>query len=232
MKILVVDDDLFLSESLRRILASQSHDVETASNLGAARQVIIPQPPDLLILDLSLPDGDGVAFCREVRENSRCLILMLTSRGESIDKVVGLEAGADDYLVKPFDPHELLARVRALGRRASLPPPVTDESQPPLSLVVGPLTIHADQREAFVSGVALDLTQTEFDLLLHLACQPNRAIHRDQLFSSVWGYSADFSSNSLDVLIYRIRNKLRTLGADNIIQTVRGYGFRLAPNQI
>lgn len=221
----MVDDDRFLTRSIGRILEVQNFQVEVAHTLEESRNKIVLHPPDLLILDLNLPDGDGLKLCRNLRQEFTFPILMLTSRGASVDKVVGLEAGADDYLVKPFDPFELVARVKALLRRQNNYDKRTSPGNGGL-IVRGQLVIDLAARLASIKGEPLSLTQTEFDLLHHLADTPGKAIHRDQIFEAVWGYSPDFSSNSLDVLMYRLRAKLRAAAQSDLIQTVRGYGFR------
>ncbi len=227
-KILLIDDDKFLAQSLTRLLESQGYEVASAHGVVQGRELAGQQVPDLIILDLGLPDGDGVELCRDLRTVLTSPILMLTSRGESIDKVIGFDAGADDYLVKPFDPHELLARVRALLRRQNQYDRPSDAATESV-LEVGDLRIDPTARIASVGPNRLTLTNTEFDLLKELATNVGRAIHRDALFTSVWGFSPDFSSNSLDVLTHRLRTKLRAAGAGDLIQTVRGFGFRMGP---
>jgi DNA-binding response OmpR family regulator len=229
-QILVIDDDQFLAQSLSRLFEGQGYQVRATHGIEEGWEKMEESAPELIVLDLGLPDGDGVALCRRLRGRFTCPVLMLTSRGESIDKVIGFEAGADDYLVKPFDPHELLARVKALLRRQNDYARRAPEGSGKL-IVAGPLAIDLEARIATVGDAKLALTHTEFDLLAHLASNLGRAIHRDHLFNAVWGYSSDFSSNSLDVLIYRLRAKLRTAGGGDPIKTVRAYGFRMAAGE-
>lgn len=223
--ILVLDDDQFLVSSLSRLLTSGGFNVGCAFGVAEGRERLSECPPDLLILDLSLPDGDGVEFCREIRLNYSFPILMLTSRSESIDKVLGFEVGADDYLTKPFDPHEFMARVKALLRR-NRPLQITPHESGPIHL--GNLSIDPSKRTALVHGKPLTLTQTEFDLLSYLLQRSETAVPRDKLFESVWGFSSEFTTNSLDVLMYRVRNKLAGVDAGVTIHTVRGFGFRIS----
>jgi len=224
--ILLIDDDKFLAQSLTRLLESQGYFVNAAHSAGQGREMVTNRRPELIVLDLGLPDGDGVELCRELRTTLTCPILMLTSRGESIDKVIGFDAGADDYLVKPFDPHELLARVRALLRRHGQFARGSDKGTPKV-IEVANLRIDSASRVAMVGENKLSLTQTEFDLLKELAANAGQAINRDELFTKVWGFSPEFTSNSLDVLTYRLRVKLRSAGAEDLIETVRGFGFRM-----
>jgi DNA-binding response OmpR family regulator len=222
-RLLVVDDDLFLAESLTRLLAAQGYEVATAARAEEAIARIADCAPDMLILDLGLPDVDGVTLCRRIRAEHRFPILMLTSRSEALDKVIGLEVGADDYLTKPFDPQELCARVRAQLRRAS------EYGGRGKSAVarLGALTIDKEARAASVDGRPLELTDTEYRILDYLMANAGRAISREQLFEHVWGYDIEFNSNSLEVLIYRVRNKITQLGGTHPIKTLRGFGYKL-----
>ena len=222
--ILLVDDDHFLTSSLSRLLNSRGFNVASAPTIEDGWNQIVASEPDLAILDLSLPDGDGNDLCQRIREKWDFPIMMLTSRGDSIDKVTGLGMGADDYLTKPFDPHELVARIQALLRRANRrnPPKIGSEL-----LVIGSISIDQNAREVSVKNQNIMLTHTEFDVLQFLAKNRDKVVDRDQLFREIWGYESDFASNTLDVLVYRIRTKLKKAGAEDPIATVRGFGFRL-----
>lgn len=223
-QIIIIDDDRFLSDSISRLLESNEFNVRRGFSAEEGYQAIKEAQPDLLILDLGLPDLDGVSLCRRIRTEYRFPILMLTSRTESIDKVVGLEAGADDYLTKPFDAHELLARTRALLRRST---EYVAESVKKNQIEIGCLTIDLDERSVRVSETELELTSTEYKIIEYLAINRGRAISRDQLFEKIWGYDIEFSSNSLDVLIYRLRAKTEKLTGQKLIQTIRGYGYKI-----
>lgn len=221
--ILVVDDDRFLAENVQKLLTQQGYDVGTAKSGEEALQSIVSRQPDLLVLDLGLPGVDGISLCRRIRSKWRFPVLMLTARTDAMDKVIGLEVGADDYLTKPFEPSELVARVRAHLRRSTeyQGEPVADTK-----VVVGRLVIDSDSRDAFVDGEAASLTTKEFDLLLYLGQNAGRALSREVLFEQVWGYDIAFSTNSLDVFVYRLRQKLPG-GAGDYLQTVRGFGYKL-----
>ncbi len=221
--ILLVDDDPFLVSSLSRLLTSNGFKIGTASTVSEGWEQVVSRPPDLAILDLSLPDGDGNDLCRRIRLKYDFPILMLTSRAESIDKVTGLGIGADDYLTKPFDPHELVARINALLRRASKSSVVSEVQE----LRIGNLFLDLKAREISLDDKLVSLTQTEFDVLAYLAKNRDQVVPREQLFRTVWGYDSEFASNSLDVLVYRIRTKIKSAGGPDLIATVRGFGFRL-----
>lgn len=223
-EILIIDDDRFLVDSISKLLGAQGFNIRRAFNSGEGYKLIAEDEPDLLILDLGLPDQDGVSLCRQLRARWKFPILMLTSRTHTIDKVIGLEVGADDYLTKPFDPQELLARVRAQLRRTSEYQPDKSETEP---IKIGPLLIDLDAHVARVEGTKLDLTETEFKILVHLASNKGRALSREQLFDHTWGYDIEFSTNTLEVLIYRLRNKLERAGCPGCIHTLRGFGYKL-----
>lgn len=223
--ILIVDDDRFLQDSLRRLLQGQGFRVSAQSSAEEGLRAIAEEPPDLLILDLGLPGVDGISLCRQIRSKWRFPVLMLTARTDAMDKVIGLEVGADDYLTKPFEPSELLARVRAQIRR-------TREYQAPAgapkSLQVGDLVIDQESREVRFAGKLLELTTKEFDLLSYLVANAGRALSREMLFEQVWGFEIEFNSNSLDVFVYRLRQKIETTDTSpRYIHTVRGFGYKL-----
>lgn len=227
--VLILDDDQFLVSSLNRLLSSSGFSVTCAHGISEGRSILASHRPDLLVLDLSLPDGDGIDFCREVRKSFDFPILMLTSRSESIDKVLGFEVGADDYLTKPFDPHEFIARIKALLRRHKAPERTSKDGA---VISLGNVELDTAKRTVFVAGSALALTQTEFDLLHYLVERKETAIPREKLFESVWGFSSEFTTNSLDVLMYRVRTKLSNANAGVVIHTVRGFGFRISASDV
>jgi len=216
VNVLLVEDDPSLAEFLSRVLLEEGATCTACGTLAAARAASRGGAFDVIVLDWMLPDGDGLALCSELRAAlDTTPILMLTARGETPDRVVGLRAGADDYLVKPFDVEELLARLDALVRRAAFA----------ASLTVGPLVIDRLMRRATLDGVALDLTLREFDLLLRLAVEAGRTVSRASLLQSVWRLTFDPGSGVLDVHLSRLRDKL---GAHAwMVQTVRGAGYRL-----
>ena len=213
-KILVIDDDQFLMDSVKRFLSINGFQVDTASNGEDALALIVDNCPDLALLDLGLPGVDGISLCRRIRSKWRFPVVMLTARTDAMDKVVGLEVGADDYLTKPFEPAELLARVRAHLRRSQ---EYAQEPKP---------TIESDFRTVNVVGREIELTAKEFDLLLYLCQNSGRVISREVLFEQVWGYDIEFSSNTLDVFVYRLRQKLGN-SAGSYIKTVRGVGYKI-----
>ena len=220
-EILIVDDDRFLVDAIRKLLLQHHFSVRSAHRAEDAVKAVGDMAPDLLILDLNLPDGDGVTLCRRLRMDHRFPIIMLTSRSDTMSKVIGLEVGADDYLPKPFDANELLARVRAHLRRAQ---EYQVRGQTPVK-TFGCLEIDEDARKVLVSGRAIELTSMEYMILTYLAANAGRALSNEQIFLAVWGYDMDTSSNTLNVLISRLRRKLEGAGGDKLIRTIRGYGF-------
>jgi DNA-binding response OmpR family regulator len=229
-RILVVDDDRFLQANLRKLLQREGYSVVTASTGEEALDLVAREKPDLIILDLGLPGADGVTICRRLRGRNTLPVIILTARSDAIDKVVGLEVGADDYLTKPFDPAELIARVRAQLRRNNeyRAPEAAQEEE----LEVGAMTIDFGRRDAVLDDKPAGLTAREFELLAHLARNRGRTVSREALFEAVWGFDPEFSSNSLDVYIYRVRQKIEAdPNKPTYLQTVRGYGYRLEAAQ-
>ena len=224
-KVLVIDDDRFLAEAVRKLLTEAGFDVATVATATEGWSSLTTFAPDLIVLDLGLPDQDGMALCRNVRNRSSVPILMLTSRSGAVDKVLGLEFGADDYLTKPFDSHELVARIRALLRRRD----VYDAQSGEKVYSLGGVRLDMAARRATTNGVAITLTETETKLLEHLMANPGRALERDTLFTTVWGYDSEFNSNSLEVMVYRLRNKIKQAGGSMVIRTLRGYGYVAEP---
>lgn len=225
-RLLLVDDDRFLLESMKRYLSGHGFEVALAPTAEDGMSQVAEQQPDLLVLDLGLPGIDGVSFCRRIRAKWRFPVIMLTARSDSMDKVIGLEVGADDYLTKPFEPVELLARIRAQLRRAT---EYGDAETPATELIqVGELGVDLERRAVTIAGRAIPLTSKEFDLVAYLAQNAGRVLERDFLFEKVWGYESEFNTNSLDVIMYRLRKKLEPdATSSKYLHTVRGYGYKL-----
>jgi two-component system response regulator MprA len=222
-RVLVVDDDENVTNMLRRALSFEGYAVATARDGNDALKKTLEFAPDLVVLDIMLPGIDGVEVCRRLRAGDPQLaILMLTAKDAAADQVVGLDAGADDYLVKPFALDELLARLRALLRRTS----VTGGNQ---VLSVGDLSLDPQRRQAWRGTRELGLTKTEFDLLELLLVNANIVVTRDTIYERIWGYEFETSSKSLDVYIGYLRRKTEADGEPRVIRTVRGVGYTLRP---
>jgi two-component system, OmpR family, response regulator MprA len=220
-RILFAEDDPGVREALARALRFEGYDVQTASDGGEALELVGENPPDLVVLDVMMPFVDGLSVCRRVREKYRQLpILMLTARHEVSDRVAGLDAGADDYLAKPFALDELLARIRALLRR-------TTASGNEQSISAVGLFLDPARRAATRDGMDLDLTKTEFDLLDLLMTNAGIVLSRDVLYERIWGFDFETSSKSLDVYIGYLRRKTEENNASRLIHTVRGVGYVL-----
>ena len=228
-QLLLIDDDLRLTDMVGGYLRQNGFAVDTAGSLAAGRERLKQASYDALLLDLMLPDGDGLDFTRELRSQPRTRrlpLLMLTARGEPLDRIVGLEIGADDYLPKPFEPRELLARVKALLRRAA-PEPGDDEV-----LTFGRLEVDLGARQARLGGVPCDLTSHQFDLLTVLARSPGRVLSRDQIMDTLKGHPLEAFDRSIDVHISRIRAVIEDdPKVPTRVLTVRGAGYVFARKQ-
>jgi two-component system phosphate regulon response regulator OmpR len=228
-RLLLIDDDARLAAMVGDYLRNAGFEVETAGTLAEGRMRLATESFDALLLDLMLPDGDGLDLCRELRGHARTRalpLLMLTARGEPMDRIVGLELGADDYLGKPFEPRELLARVKALLRRA-LPQAAPDEV-----LRFGRLEIDLGARMARLAGEPCDLTSHQFDLLVVLAQSPGRVLSRDQIMDSLKGHPLEAFDRSIDVHISRIRSVIEDdPKSPRRVLTVRGAGYIFAKRQ-
>jgi len=222
MKILVVDDERAVRESLRRALELEGYEIELAGDGSEALyRLESNEEPDAMILDVLMPGVDGLEVCRRIRgSGSKLPVLMLTARTEVEDRVAGLDAGADDYVTKPFALEELLARVRALLRRAT-------EGDDGEVLRFGDLELDPGTREVRRSERPIELTRTEFSLLELFLRNPRQVLTRSVIFERVWGYDFGFGSNSLDVYIGYLRRKTEAGGGPRLIQTVRGVGYAL-----
>lgn len=218
MRILVVDDDPGVRTAVGRALEFEGYDVEAAADGVVALDLVRSSEPDAVVLDLGMPRVDGLEVCRRLRAEGATLpILVLTARHQVTDRVAGLDAGADDYLVKPFALEELLARLRALLRRVG-----QDGSD---VLRLGDLTLDPATRHVERGGTPIALTRTEFNLLELLLHNAGHVLTRDVIFERVWGYDFDVSSNSLDVYVGYLRRKTEIDGQPRLIQTVRGVGY-------
>ncbi|MCH7552778.1 MAG: response regulator transcription factor [Chloroflexi bacterium] len=224
-RILVVDDEPVVTEVVQRYLKLEGFDVAIASDGLKALEVAGSWKPDLVVLDLMLPKLDGLSVCRELRSNSTTPIIMLTARGEESDRIVGLELGADDYVVKPFSPRELVARVKSVLRR------VSDRSLPELSkeeaLTFGCLVINGATRQVIQGGRQVNLTSKEFDLLHFLATHPGHVFTRDQLMEHVWDFAYAGDSSTVTVHVRRLREKLEPdPEKPRYVKTVWGVGYK------
>ena len=216
-RVLVVEDDAEITDVLRRSLRNEGYEVRTAADGIEALDQATAFVPDLVVLDLGLPRLDGTEVCRRLREDGDVPILMLTARAETDDRVEGLDSGADDYLVKPFERTELLARIRALLRR-----------RPPrgsAALAVGDLRLNPDTREVTRGDREIDLTNREFELLEYLMRNERLVISRERLLDEVWGYDPMAATNTIDVFISNLRRKLEAGGEDRLLHTKRGAGY-------
>src|SRR3981081_1187106 len=221
-KVLVVDDETHIVELARLYLSREGFACEGVSDGAEVLARFNQVKPDLVVLDLMLPNVDGLTVCREIRKQSQVPIIMLTARDEVTDKVVGLELGADDYLTKPFHPQELVARAKALVRRARLEP-----DQPKL-VRAGRLEVDLERHEARFGDGRLQLRPKEFDLLALLARHPGRVFQRSELLDLVWGYDFPGYTRTVDVHVQQLREKLTAGGVTNpTIQTVWGVGYKL-----
>jgi DNA-binding response OmpR family regulator len=220
--ILVVDDEVNIRDLARLYLEKDGYKVILAQDGAQALKLVQETEPALIVLDLMLPEVDGWEVCRRVRADSNVPILMLTARDDDIDKIVGLEMGADDYLTKPFNPRELVARVRAILRRTTGTTSSSNEARQ-----VGAVTIDPKSREVMVEDKRIPLRTKEFDLLLTLADHQNIVLSRDQLLDLVWGYEFYGQTRTVDVHIAHLREKL---GDSLTIETVWGMGYKLIGN--
>ncbi len=221
MRVLVVEDEPLIAEVVARALSREGLMVAVRADGDAALRAAVAERYDLIVLDLILPGRGGLEVCREIRRtDGRTPIIMLTARDSLEDKVLGLDSGADDYVTKPFELEELLARVRSLLRRVR---PST-----PARLEAGGLLLDGNAREVQFSGLPISLTDTEFRLLEHLMRRAGAVSSRRELLEQVWGYQFDPGSNVVDVFVRRLRHKLDAAGCPPRIETVRGRGYRLA----
>ncbi len=226
--ILVIDDETNISDLARMYLSKEGFEVITADDGNAGVQMFRTRKPTLIVLDLMLPGIDGLEVCRQVRRESSVPIIMLTARGDDVDRIVGLELGADDYLTKPFNPRELVARVKAVLRRFNPATNAEIEKLDPSSkdrIIVSDVTVDLNQRTVTIGDRQVELRAKEFDLLATFAQSPNAVFARDKLLNLVWGYDYYGDSRTIDVHVTHLREKLE--GSKIKIQTVWGVGYKL-----
>ncbi|NLT64912.1 MAG: response regulator transcription factor [Clostridiales bacterium] len=223
---LIVEDDRNIAELLRLYLEKDGFDIIIAPDGGTGVRLALSENPDIILLDIMLPVLDGWQVCRKVREVSRVPIIMLTAKGETFDKVNGLDMGADDYIVKPFEVKELLARIHAVMRRTD-----PEEKAGEKKLTFDKLTINLDSYELIVDGKRVETPPKEMELLFHLASTPNRVYTRNQLLDEVWGFDYFGDSRTVDVHVKRLREKLEGISEQWTLKTVWGVGYKFELNE-
>ena len=230
-RILVVDDEPAVTDLLAYNLRKAHYDVLTAADGRAALQLAQESRPDLILLDLMIPEVDGLDVCRELRKSSGVPIIMITARGEEVDRVVGLEIGADDYVTKPFSVRELMARIKAVLRRAQ-----NDGTEQQSSAVLrGPanLIMERERRAVRVGNVSIELTRLEFELLHRLLINAGRVLTRERLLEQAWGYDYVGDTRAVDSAVKRLRAKLRQVSPEaDCIESVRGVGYKISLEKV
>ena len=221
-KILIVDDDANICELLRLYLEKDGFDTVVANDGEQAVEYASKYSPDLILLDIMLPKLDGWQVCREIRKTSETPIIMLTAKGETFDKILGLELGADDYVSKPFDTKEVIARIKAVLRRKN----DSDKGSQISEVRYDKLRINLTNYELEVNGVKIDTPPKELELIYHLASNPNRVYTRDQLLDEVWGFDYYGDSRTVDVHVKRLREKLENVSDEWSLKTVWGVGYK------
>ena len=225
-KILVVDDDQNICELLRLYIEKENFEVAVANDGRRALELFDSFSPDLILLDIMLPELDGWQVCREIRKKSQCPIIMLTAKGEVFDKVLGLELGADDYVVKPFETKEVVARIKAVLRRMG-----KNANDTVKEVKYDKLSINLTNYELKVNGKQVDTPPKEMELIYHLASNPNRVFTRDQLLDEVWGFDYYGDSRTVDVHVKRLREKLSGASDKWELKTVWGVGYKFEVRQ-
>ena len=220
-KVLIVDDDQNICELLRLYIEKEGYDTRIANDGKAALEVFDEYNPDLIMLAIMLPELDGWQVCREIRKKSQCPIIMLTAKSEVFDKVLGLELGADDYVVKPFEAKEIVARIKAVLRRSG-----TNDEDAVKEVHYDKLSINLTNYELRVNGVQVDTPPKEMELIYHLASNPNRVFSRDELLDQVWGFDYYGDSRTVDVHVKRLREKLEGVSDQWELKTVWGVGYK------
>ena len=226
--VLVVEDTDEIRELVATVLGKAGFAVRAVGTGAECMAEVRRQPPDLIVLDLGLPDADGTELCRQIRAETECYVLMLTARAEEVDLLIGLAVGADGYMAKPFSPRELVARVQAMLRRPRAVVPAPREPVEETVRRLAELEVDEDSREVRVDGEVVDLTRTEFDLLAALASRPGRVLQRETLLREVWQTDWEGNLRLVEAHMSNLRRKLQAAGLNNPeIKTVRGVGYRL-----
>jgi two-component system, OmpR family, response regulator len=220
-RILMIDDDALLAAPLATYFRRFDFELDSATSPSEGLAKLAGQPYDAAILDVMLPEMDGFELCRAIRRDSDIPIVMLTARGDVMDRIVGLEIGADDYIPKPFEPRELLTRIQTILRRARAP----SAAATPQRLVFDGLEIDLERRQVLRQGELVELTGTEFELLAMLARAPQKVFHRDEILNRLRGQDADLYTRAVDILVSRLRRKLEPL---DCIKTLRNAGYAFA----
>lgn len=220
-KVLIVDDDINICELLRLYLSKEGYDAVVCNDGESALKMALEGSPDLILLDIMLPKLDGWQVCRAVRKESSVPIIMITAKGETFDRILGLELGADDYITKPFDAKEVVARVKAVLRRTA-----PDEESQVKEVRYDKLIINLTNYELIVDGVPIDTPPKELELIYHLASNPNRVYTRDQLLDEVWGFEYYGGSRTVDVHVKRLREKLEGVSDAWQLRTIWGVGYK------
>lgn len=218
-KILIIEDEQNLARFIELELKHEDYEVEICYDGESGLNQALSDDYDCILLDLMLPKMNGLEVCRRIRREKNTAIIMITAKGDTYDKVIGLDYGADDYIVKPFDIEELLARIRVIIRRNVKLEPDTS------TIEINDLKIDKNAFSVYIGGESVDLTKTEYELLLLLAENQNYVLQREQILNHVWGYESEVETNVVDVYIRYLRNKLKPFKKENIIETVRGVGY-------
>ena len=227
VSVLVIEDEPDIRKTIDYNLSKESYKVIQAASIAEGEKAIAENNIDVVILDLMLPDGSGLTLCRDIKSNSRTKdipIIILTAKADEVDRVVGFELGADDYVIKPFSVRELILRVKAILKRGTSAKDTAEES----SYSFGDLRLNFDAYQVFINDSEIGLTALEFRLLKHLIDRRGRVQTRDQLLEEVWGYSSSVTTRTVDTHIKRLREKLGPIG--DYIQTIRGVGYRFSRN--
>lgn len=218
-KILIIEDEQNLARFIELELKHEDYEVEICYDGESGLNQALTEDYDCILLDLMLPKMNGLEVCRRIRREKNTAIIMITAKGDTYDKVIGLDYGADDYIVKPFDIEELLARIRVIIRRNVKLEPETS------TIEINDIKIDKNAFSVYIGGESVDLTKTEYELLLLLAENQNYVLQREQILNHVWGYESEVETNVVDVYIRYLRNKLKPFKKENIIETVRGVGY-------